>query len=175
MGAGCIRRWPGIIVSKARAGNELRLTETHTAKNFMENDAIREGIRRFRLQAILAAGALAVVLAAAAYTWSPVASRGVLLGAGAAIIGFWIIAVRLEKLFQHKPENVKFHVLTWTSLRFLLYGIALYRAYTLDPLRYHGLIGALAGILALRFVLMFFGFARIGFSLSAPFDVDESQ
>ncbi len=42
--------------------------------------------------------------------------------------------------------------------RLLLYGVVLYRAYTLDSENLHGLLGALVGILVIRFVAVFMGF-----------------
>ncbi len=113
--------------------------------------------RRFRVASVrLALGAM-VFLAAAAFFYDPVTAQGVLLGGLAGIIGFWIMAVRLEKLAMIGEGKVKFSVLTWTYLRFALYGVVLFRAYTLDRESYHGLLGAVAGVLIIRFVIVFLG------------------
>lgn len=114
-------------------------------------------LRRFRLAAVRLALLLTAIAAAIAYWWDPVIGQGLLMGGLAGILGFWIIAVRIEKLARLQPEKVNFSALTWTGFRLLLYGAVLYRAYTLDTSEMHGLLGALAGILIIRFVLVFLG------------------
>jgi hypothetical protein len=97
------------------------------------------------------------VLAALALLVSRNATQGVLLGGIAGILGFWIMASRLEKLAIMNPQKVQFAALTLTSVRFLLYGAVFYKAFTLDQDSYHGLLGALVGFLAVRYTLVFVG------------------
>ncbi len=90
-----------------------------------------------------------------------------MLGGIAGILGFWIIAIRLEKLANKTPSKVQFAALTWSAYRFALYGAVLYRAYTLDRVEWHGLIGALVGIMMIRFVLVFLGVTGFDTAASA--------
>jgi len=115
-------------------------------------------LRRFRTAAVRLSLLVTIVMAAMAYVFvDAAAAQGVLLGGLAGILGFWIIAVRLEKLANIAPGKVRYAALTWTSLRFLLYGAALTRAYMIDREELHGLLGAVAGILVIHFVMIFMG------------------
>lgn len=115
-------------------------------------------LRRFRVTAVRLALAIVIAMAAAAYMlFDEDVTQGVLLGGIAGVLGFWIIAIRLEKLATITSDKVHFAALTWTSFRFLLYGVVLYRAYAIDREEMHGLLGAIAGILVIRFVMIFMG------------------
>ena len=115
-------------------------------------------LRRFRLAAVRLSLSITIVMAVAAYVLTDAAAaQGVLLGGFAGVLGFWIIGVRLEKLATMAPGKVHFAALTWTSLRFLLYGAALIRAYMIDREELHGMLGAIAGILVIHFVMIFMG------------------
>lgn len=102
---------------------------------------------------LLVMGLLALVV----YRFDPVGAKGVLLGGLGGIIGFWYLAMRLEKLASLPPSKVKFAALRWTALRLVLYGAVLYKAYTLDRETLHGLIGGVAGIFVIRFVQIVLG------------------
>lgn len=115
-------------------------------------------VRRFRRLSVRFGLLATMALAAGAYgLFSADAAQGVLLGGLAGVLGFWIIAIRLEKLATMTPQKVHFAALTWTSFRFLLYGAVLLRAYFLDREQYHGIIGAVVGILVIRFVMIAIG------------------
>ena len=115
-------------------------------------------LRRFRTAAVRLSLLVTIVMAAMAYVFvDAAAAQGVLLGGLAGILGFWIIAVRLEKLATIARGKVHFAALTWTSLRFLLYGAALIRAYMIDREELHGMLGSVAGILVIHFVMIFMG------------------
>ena len=117
--------------------------------------------RRFRLTAVRYSFAMTVVAAIGASYWSRIAVQGVLLGALAGILGFWIMAVRLEKVATTQPEKIHFFALTWSMVRFLLYGAVLLRAHFLDRNSLHGIIGAVVGIFIIRFVLMYLGITGV--------------
>lgn len=124
----------------------------------LTKDEILKPYRRFRLAAVRSALLVTAVMAGAAYALiNPTVAQGVLLGGIAGVLGFWLMAVRLEKLANMAPGKVHFAALTGTFLRFILYGAALFRAYTLDREDMHGLLGAVAGILVIRFVTVFMG------------------
>lgn len=118
------------------------------------NDNSLEPIRRFRLMAVRGTVLLTAIVAVAAYLYDPRAGQGVLLGGIAGVLGFWIIAVRLEKIVLQNPEKVQFAALTLSTLRFALYGVVLYKTFTLDRENYTGLIGGVIGIMLIRFVLV---------------------
>jgi len=101
--------------------------------------------------------AATLLVALGASYWSWIAVQGVLLGALAGTLGFWIMAVRLEKVAYTQPEKIHFFALTWSMMRFLLYGAVLLRAHFLDRDSLHGIIGAVVGIFIIRLVLLFLG------------------
>lgn len=132
--------------------------------------------RRFRIVTVRFALIIIMIMAAAAFKlFDAQAAQGVLLGGIAGVLGFWIIAVRLEKLATMPPGKVHFAALTWTSFRFLLYGAVLYRGYTLDREEMHGLLGALAGILVIRFVTMFMGITGLEMPKIEPGTASDSS
>jgi hypothetical protein len=114
-------------------------------------------LRRFRIFTVRITLITIVVLAALALLISRNATQGVLLGGIAGILGFWIMAVRLEKLVVTNPQKVQFAALTMSTVRFLMYGAVLYKSFLLDEETYHGLLGALVGLMTIRFVLVFVG------------------
>lgn len=118
-------------------------------------------LRRFRIAVVRYSLALTVLIALAGYRFDPHFSTGALMGGIAGILGFWIIAIRLEKLANIPAEKVNFAALTWTTFRFALYGTVLVRAYYLDQESMHGMFGAVVGILGVRAVLMFLGITGI--------------
>lgn len=134
------------------------------------NDSQLEPIRRFRIVAVRVTLTIVVLLAAGAWLIDLQAAQGVLLGGIAGALGFWIMAIRLEKLTTMKPSKVKFAALTWSAYRYLLYGLVLYKAFTLDRETYHGLLGALAGIMTIRFVLVAIGSMGIGMPAATASD-----
>lgn len=116
-----------------------------------------EPLRQFRLLAVKLTLLVTAVIAAVAWFINPITAQGVLLGGLAGVLGFWIIAIRLEKVVRLKPEKVQFAALTWSAYRFALYGVVLYKTFTLDQETYYGLIGGLIGIMIIRFVLVVVG------------------
>lgn len=103
------------------------------------------------------------------------AAQGVLLGGLAGILGFWVMAVRLEKLVKAPGQKMKFVILRWSALRLAFYGLVLAEAYTLDPASMHGLIGAVAGILAIRFVQVFLGLTGLDLGHGGGPNQEEQQ
>ncbi len=127
-----------------------------------QDDESLRPLRRFRLAAVRLSLLVTMVMATAACLFvDGAAAQGVLLGGVAGVLGFWIMGVRLEKLANIAPGKIYFSALTWTSLRFLLYGAALTRAYMIDREELHGLLGAVAGILVIHFVMIFMGLTGI--------------
>ncbi len=107
----------------------------------------------------------AVAALIAYVTFEKAAAQGVLMGGIAGILGFWFMAVRLEKRVQKPEQAMKSAVLTWSALRLALYGVVLAKAYTLDPASLRGLVGAVVGLMAIRFAQVFLGFTGLDLRL----------
>lgn len=141
-----IRAFPASTLAHTLQFHENAMTE-------LSKDEILKPYRKFRTAVVRRALFTTAILAAGVYQLvDKNAAHGLLLGGLGGILGFWIIAVRLEKLANMAPGKVHFAALTGTLIRFLLYGAVLFRAFTLDRENMHGLIGATAGILVIRFV-----------------------
>ncbi len=130
-------------------------------------------LRKFRLTAVRGSLLITLVMAGVAFPFHRVVAHGLLLGGIAGILGFWIIAVRLQKLVSNPQQDVRFAALTMTGWRFALYGVVLYRSYCLDRDGYSGLLGAMAGIWVIRFVLIFLGLT--GIDMKAKSDDDTAE
>lgn len=95
----------------------------------------------------------ATVLAVAAYILVGVpAAQGVLLGAIAGILGLWMMASRLRSAATIPPEKLHLAMVLSTYIRLPVYGLFLYLGYRVDPVSLHGLFGALAGLMVVRYV-----------------------
>ncbi len=141
-----------------------------------QDDESLRPLRRFRLAAVRMSLLITAAMAAAAYLFvDGVVAQGILLGGVAGVLGFWIMGVRLEKLANIAPGKIYFSALTWTSLRFLLYGAALTRAYMIDREELHGLLGAVAGILVIHFVMIFIGLTGMEMPSAAGGDSADSS
>lgn len=115
----------------------------------------QDPLRRFRLMAVRLSMIIVMILFALALLIDRVTAQGVLIGGIAGILGFWVIAIRLEKVAREKPSKVQYATLTWSFYRYGLYGLVLYKAFTLDKETYHGLLGALVGIYVIQLVLRY--------------------
>lgn len=104
---------------------------------------------------------LTTLCAGGAWFYDPVVAQGILLGSLGGLLGFWMMAKRLEKLASIPASKVKFAILGWSFYRFGLYAAILYKAYTLDRESMNGVWAAVAGILLVRVVLMFLGFTGV--------------
>lgn len=82
------------------------------------------------------------------------AGMGLIIGGLTATVAFWFMARGVEKLATMPKGAVQFAAYRWTFMRLGLYGLALYKAYTLDPVTFHGLIAAVGGLMLLRVVLI---------------------
>lgn len=97
---------------------------------------------------------LAFVGAAATWPYDPNASKGLLLGGFAGVIGFWITARNLGTLTTPGAEKLELYAFKWALVRLACYGAAISLAFTFDRERYHGLIGAVAGIFLVQIVMV---------------------
>ena len=121
-------------------------------------------VKKFRLAVVRYSLIVTVILAGVAhYFFDPVIGQGIFIGALAATIGFWIFAIKMEKLASLAEDAVQSHVLRWSAIRYALFGAALYKGHTLDPESMGGFLGAVIGIFIIRFVTIFLGIT--GFDL----------
>lgn len=114
------------------------------------------GFSMTRLAAIGAAATAGIAYALV----SRIAAQGVLLGAIAGILGLWVMAARLRKMGNIPPEKLHLMMVLGTYLRLPIYGVFLYIGYRMDPETLHGLFGALAGIMVVRYVPIFVALSR---------------
>ena len=133
--------------------------------------------RRFRSTVVRLSLTLTALCAAIAYPFNPIVTQGILLGGLGGLLGFWMMARRLEKLASIPASKVKFAVLAWSFYRFAIYAAILIKAYTLDRESLSGMWAAVAGILLVRVVLMFLGFTGVDLggakaSVEEPEDMD---
>ena len=102
-----------------------------------------------------------VVLAAGAYAVAGrVAAQGILLGGIAGIVGLWMMASRLQRVANIPPEKLHLTMVLGSYVRLPIYGLFLFIGYRMDPESLHGLFGALAGIMAVRYVPVYFALAH---------------
>ncbi len=120
-------------------------------------------VRRFRKGVVRVSLVLTAVAALIAYPYSAVACQGILLGGIGGLLGFWLMARRVESFASITPSRVKFSVYTGTITRLSLYALVLGMAYTLDRDGMVGFLSAVAGIFAIRFVVLVLGVASFKF------------
>lgn len=127
-------------------------------------------IRRFRTLAVRYSLLVIGVAAIAAYRFNPVIAQGVMLGGLGGVLGFWLMARRVEKIASIPPSQVKFEVYKGTFVRLILYALVLGKAYTLDPETMVGFLSAAGGILVIRVVTVVLGITSIDLRKGPPRD-----
>jgi len=105
---------------------------------------------------------LAATVACAAWSW-PLA-QGMALGGIAGTLGFWMLARRVQKFASLEPAQLNSEIAKGMLLRMVVYGLALWRAWSLDPETYHPLLAAVAGIFIPRLVIYFLAFTSLDLS-----------
>jgi len=93
-------------------------------------------------------------------------AQGVLLGGISASVLFWISSRGAENALRRVHENsvempgmnrVKLAAFGGFAVRMLVYGVALYKGYTLDPAGLRGFWGVAAGLLMVRVAVTIIG------------------
>jgi hypothetical protein len=98
------------------------------------------------------------LLALLGYAYDPVIGLGLLMGGIGGVLAFWIEAIRIEKVASSGPKRVQSSVYGLTVVRLLIYGLVLYKAFTLKPDSLPlGLIGAVCGLFIVRVVCVVLG------------------
>lgn len=113
-------------------------------------------LKHFRLMTVRLSLIATGIAAIGLYLWGDrPAAMGMLLGGIGGTLAFWLMATRVEKLATIPKESIQLAAYRWTFFRLIIYGLVLYRAYTLDPDEYHGLFAAFGGLLLHRAILIF--------------------
>ncbi|HNR32543.1 MAG TPA: ATP synthase subunit I [Candidatus Hydrogenedentes bacterium] len=119
----------------------------------MSKDAHQELKRMRRWMSGLGSATLAVSVAGTAW-FDTAAVAGLLLGGAAGLVGFWLLATRVERLRGRMPQHPERFWAVWTAARFGLYAAALLASWFIDPARLYALIAAAAGLLLMQPVQM---------------------
>jgi hypothetical protein len=123
-------------------------------------------MKLFRMMVVRMSLLLTCLLAGGAFCVSASAGRGVLLGGFVSVLAFWLSARAAEKTAGQASESggspevaipgtnkLMFASLGSQALRMVLYGAAVYKGYTLDPIGLSGCWGAVGGLFVVRVVV----------------------
>ncbi len=118
-------------------------------------------LRRFRLMTVRFSLILTLVAAAIGFKFEREVGLGIAMGGIAGVLGFWLLASRMEKVAIVSPDKVKSCFQKWSLIKFAIYGATLWRAYSFDPERGYCMLGAVAGLFVVRVVMAFMGFTGL--------------
>ncbi len=125
------------------------------------------GDKQFRLLTVQLTALATVVFAALALVFDRALAHGVLLGGIGGALGFWLMARRISRVASEEPSKLQSVALRWMCVRTVLYGVILYRAYTLDLDSGYGLIGAAGGLLLVKLAMIVLGVAGLDLTRQA--------
>ncbi|MFP4173112.1 MAG: ATP synthase subunit I [Candidatus Hydrogenedentota bacterium] len=125
------------------------------------------GDKQFRLLTVQLTTLATVVCAALALVFDRALAHGVLLGGIAGALSFWLMARRIGKVASEAPSKLQSTAFRWTLVRIALYGVVLYRAYTLDVDTGYGLIGAAGGLFLVKLAMILLGAAGLDLTKQA--------
>lgn len=111
---------------------------------------------------------LTALLAGGAYLLDSVVAHGLAMGGIAGVLVFWVIALRVEKLANAAQPKVHSLSLWWTLLRYLVFGLVIWRASLLDTSSFRGILGAVAGLFIIQGVIIFLGMTGLDRRLAGP-------
>lgn len=109
---------------------------------------------RFARATFLGTLLLTPIVAGVAWRWDPPAARGIAIGGIAGALGFWMMARNARTLTSIPKEEIPFRVYRWTFARIILYAMALFSAYLIDPVGRNALLGAAGGLFIARVVML---------------------
>ncbi len=116
---------------------------------------------RFRLMTVRISLVILGILAAIAAAWDRDIALGLGMGGLAGVIAFWILARRVEKFADMSAAQIQSAAIKGMLLRMVVYGLALWRAYTIDPQSNLPLFAAVGGLLIPRVVMYFLAFTSL--------------
>ena len=119
-----------------------------------------EEVKRFRKWVVRVCLTVTLLLGVGSCLVSVKMAQGVLLGGFASTLGFWFSAKTFETLDIAGERNVKYRIMLNALLRLTMYGVVLYKAYTLDVVHLLGFWGAAAGLFVIRIGVTVAGFTN---------------
>ncbi len=131
-----------------------------------------DALKRFRLMTVRLSLLLTGVSAGILALFSHAAAFGILGGGIAGTLSFWIIALKVEKLAKRTDKGISSLPVGWNVARFILDGIVLYWAYTLDQQQFNGILAAVAGLFIVRGVQVFLGMTGLDQKKGKPDGTD---
>lgn len=127
-----------------------------------------ETLVRFRLMTVRLSLMLLAVMALGAAAWERDIAIGLMMGGLSGVIAFWILARRVEKFAGASAAEIQSAAIKGMLLRMGVYGLALWRAYDLDPQSKLPLFAAVCGILVPRVVMYFLAFTSLDLKQKQP-------
>ena len=112
---------------------------------------------RFARATLVGTALLTLFLAGVAWRWDPPTAWGIAIGGIAGALGFWMMARNASRLASIPKEEIPFRVYRWTFTRIIIYTIALFSAYLVDPVGRNALLGAAGGLFIARVVMLVTG------------------
>jgi len=116
-----------------------------------------EPVKRFRIVAVRLSIAITLAAAALAFAFDRVVAHALLLCGLGGVLGFWIVAIQVEKLATTPRGKIHSLSFKWTFLRYALYAAVLGRAFTLDRGSIKGILAGAGGLLIIQVVVTFLG------------------
>ena len=104
------------------------------------------------------------IAAGACWWFEPDIGLGVAMGGMAGTAAFWMLARKVERFAGMTPDKVSSEAAKGMLLRMVVYGLALWRAWALDPETNLPLFAAVAGIFIPRAVIFFLAFTSLDLS-----------
>ncbi len=121
-----------------------------------------ELLKAFRLAVVRYTLVVTLIAAFGAWFWSPVVSKGLLMGGMAGALGFWITGRNIQKLASPDGAPLQSFAVKWTFIRLLFYALAIYKGFTLDREHHYGLLAAVIGIFIVQIVMITLAFTSLG-------------
>jgi hypothetical protein len=116
-----------------------------------------ETLRRFRLLAVRLSLLLTGAAALPCLLFDGDIAMGVLLGGIAGTLVFWLKARSLAKVAFGTGGKVTSVVFRWTTFGWVIYGLVLWKAYTLNRASWCPIIAAALGLCIVRGVIVILG------------------
>jgi hypothetical protein len=116
-----------------------------------------EPVKRFRIVTVRFSTMIALVASAVAFPIDRVVAHALLLCGIGGILGFWIVAIQVEKLATSTSDKVHSLSFKWAFVRYLIFAAVLGRAFTLDRESIKGIIAGVCGLFIVQVVVGILG------------------
>jgi len=119
------------------------------SRRAMSQDAQRQ-LKQMR-RWVAGLGAVVLAMCGVGTAWfDTVAAVGLVLGGLAGLLGFWLLASRVERLRGRVPARPGRFWFVWTTVRLGLYAAVLLGGWRLDPERLYALMAAAIGLVLMQ-------------------------